>query len=266
MEMIGNNFILGLVGEVSTLVSKGSRRSLLKHQASVTKLLDMIDMVRQHRSLTHQFLFNHQQEVVEKVAALDEEMKKAITKLASDRYVGNSIERIALKNKLTQLTSSYKERSISNNLVAHGKVIRQLIFQIDSQILISLDKADKLELAGEYNDQWQAVMSGIEALTQYRLSIMAMNMNLKPALLAKQANVLYSKLVKVSDVYSDYHPDLNECMTQLERYLTEHKHTEEYQAKLFDLSSEISAALVDVYEAIIEKTFAKAISGVYSAE
>lgn len=265
MEVIGNNFFLGLVGDVSSLVSKSSRRSLVKHQASISKLLDMIDLVRQHRSLTHKYLFNHQQDVAEKISQLDDEMIKAATKLASDRYIGNSIERIALRNKLFQLTSNYKNRSISNNLVVHGKMIRQLIFQVDSQILISLDKSNELECAGDYNDQWQTVMSGIEALTQYRLGIMAMNMNFKPALLVKQANLLHAKLVKVDAVYADYHPELNDCISQLEKYLTEQKHTEEYQAKLFELSSEISAALVDVYEAIIERTFAKAMSNGYAA-
>ncbi len=269
MEVIRNNFFLGLVGDASSLISKSSRRSLAKHQAAITVLLDMIDLVRQHRSLTHQFLFSREtysaQELSEKISLLDGEITTLAMRLTANRYIGNSIERIALRNKLVQLTSNYTQRSVSNNLVVHGKMIRQLIFQVDGQILISLDKANKLDIVGDYNEQWQTVMSGIEALTQYRLAIMAMNMGMKPALIAKQACLLHTKLIKIAKSYADFHPDLNDAIDTLGRYLIERESCLEYQDKLFTLSSDISSALIDVYEAIIEKTYAKAINNGYAA-
>jgi len=264
MEAFNNNFILGLVSDISSFVSKSSTRSLLKHKASIASLVDMIELVRLHRSLTHQYLFS-KQDVADKIDQLDEQIVKAASEMASDKYIGNSIERICLRNKLYQLTSAYKKRSVSTNLVAHGKVIRQLIYQIDSQIVISLDKADKLDLAGDYNDQWQTVMSGLEALTQYRLGIMSMNMGLKPALLVKQASLLHLKLQKVDAVYEEYHPELNQCMDELSHYLKELKPTEEVQDKLFALCSATSSALMDVYQTIIERTYSKALNGGYAA-
>lgn len=264
MEAFNYNSFLGLVGDVSSLASSSGRRSLVKYQSSTINLLKMVNLVRQHRSLTHQFLFSREG-VSQQIDDLDGEIVKFANEIASDRYIGNSIERIALRNKLHQLTSSYRQRSISTNLVAHGKVIRQLIYQIDSQILISLDKAHRLDLAGDYNDQWQTVMSGIEALTQYRLGIMSMNMGLKPALLSKQASLLYVKLEKVDAIYSEYHPDLNNCMTELSQYVAEKEPTMEYQDRLFALSSSISSALIDVYESVIEKTYLKALNTGHAA-
>ncbi len=269
MEVIGHNFYLGLVEDVSSLVSKSSRRSLLKHQTAIVMLVDTIGLVRQHRAYTHQFLF-HQQEAIQegipdKIAHLDQQLSKQAVRLSNNRYIGDSIERISLRHKLIQLTGNYKQCSVANNLVVHGKVIRQLIYQIDSQMIISLDKAGQLEFAGDYNDQWQSVMSAIEALTLYRLDIMAMNMGLKPALLAKQASLLHAKLVNVAKIYVDFHPDLNDCIGHLSQHLTEHEPSLEYQDKMFMLSSEISAALIDVYKTIIEKTYTKAVYCGYPA-
>lgn len=264
MEAFNNNFFLGLLGDVSAMVGKGSSRSLMKHKASIQSLMNAIEVVRQHRSMTHQYLF-HKQDVTAEIDELDKQIVKAANSLAGDRYIGTSIERISLRNKLLQLTSSYKGRSVSTNLVAHGKMIRQLIFQIDSQMMLSLDKANQLDLAGDYNDQWQTVMSGIEALTQYRLCIMSMNMGLKPELLAKQAEMLYLKLQKVDAVYDEYHPALSECIDELGSHLSVEEPTEEYQQKLFALCSVISPTLIDVYQAIVEKTFSKAMSIGYAA-
>ncbi len=264
MEAFNNNFFLGLLGDVSALVSKGSSRSLMKHKASIANLMNMIELVRQHRSMTHQFLFN-KQDVSAEIEELDQKIVKVATELSSDRYIGNSIERISLRNKLFQLTSSYKRRSVSTNLVAHGKMIRQLIFQIDSQMVLSLEKANKLDLTGDYNDQWQTVMSGIEALTQYRLCIMSMNLGLKPELLAKQASLLHLKLEKIDAILDEYHSGLNDCIEELGQYLEAQQPTEEYQQKLFTLCSVISPMLIDVYRSIVDKTFSKAISGGYSA-
>ncbi len=262
MDIIGHNFFLGLVEDVSTLVSKSSRRSLLKHHEAIDMLLDTIELVRQHRSSTHQFLFHqqqtNQQSVVDSIERLDQLLGKQAMQLSNNRYIGNSAERIGLRNKLIQLTSNYKQRSVSNNLVVHGQVIRQLIYQVDNQILTSLDKANQLEFAGDYNEQWQSVMSGIEALTLYRVDIMAMNTGLNPALLAKQANLLHTKLVNVTKIYSDFHPDLNDCIKRLGHHLTEQEPSVEYQDQLFMLTSDISAALIDVYKTIIEQTYAKA--------
>ncbi len=264
MEAFNNNFFLGLLGDVSAIVSKGSSRSLMKHKASIASLLSMIELVRQHRSMTHQFLF-HKQDVAAEIEELDQKIVKAATELCSDRHMGNSIERISLRNKLFQLTSSYKRRSVSTNLVAHGKMIRQLIFQIDSQMVLSLDKANKLEFMGDYNDQWQTVMSGIEALTQYRLCIMSMNMGLKPELLAKQAGLLHLKLEKIDAVFDEYHSGLNDCIEELGQYLEVQESSEAYQEKLFALCSVISPTLIDVYQSIVEKTLSKAMTGGYSA-
>lgn len=264
MEAFNNNFFLSLLGDVSAVVSSGSSRSLPKHKASIASLMNMIELVRQHRSLTHQYLF-HKQDVTNEIEQLDQSIVKAATELCSDRYVGNSIERISLRNKLFQLTSSYKSRSVSTNLVAHGKMIRQLIFQIDSQMVISLDKANKLELTGDYNDQWQTVMSGIEALTQYRLCIMSMNMGLKPEMLAKQASLLHVKLEKIDAVLDEYHSDLNDCIDELSRYLSVKEPSEEYQQALFVLCSKISPVLIDIYQKVVERTFSKAINGGYAA-
>lgn len=260
MEAFNNHFFLSLLGDVSTVVSRGSSRSLPKHKVSIDRLIHMIELVRQHRSLTHQYLF-YKQDVAHEIEVLEQSINKAATELCRDRYIGKSIERISLRNKLSQLTSHYKSRPISTNLVVHGKMIRQLIFQVDNQMVISLDKVNKLELTGDYNDQWQTVMSGIEALTQYRLCIMSMNMGLKPQLLAKQANLLLLKLNKIDAVLEEYHSELNECIDELSRYLAVNEPSEEYQQTLFALCSKVSPVLIDIYQKVIERTFSKAIHG-----
>ncbi len=264
MEAFSNNLFLGLLGDVSAVISKSSSRSLLKHRASIKSLIDMIEMVRQHRSLTHQYLF-HKKDVMNEIELLDLSIVRAAKELGRDRYVGNSVERISLRNKLFQLTSDCKSRSVSTNLVEHGKMIRQLIFQIDNQVVHFLDKANKLELTGGYNDQWQAVMSGIEALTQYRLCIMSMNLGLKPELLAKQASLLHLKLEKIDVVFDEYHSDLNDCIDELSRYLTVKMPTEEYQQTLFSLCSKISPTLIDIYQTVVQRTLSKATNGGYVA-
>ncbi len=262
MDIIGHHFFLGLVEDVSSFVTKSSRRSLLKHHEAIGMLLDTIELVRQHRSSTHQFLYHQHKsnprDVVANIEQLDQQLGKQAMLLSNNGYIGNSAERVGLRNKLIQLTSHYEERSVSNNLVVHGQVIRQLIYQIDHQILTSLDKANQLEYAGDYNELWQSVMSGIEALTLYRVDIMAMNSGLSPALLAKQANLLHTKLINVTKIYSDFHPDLNDCIKRLGQHLTEQQPSLEYQEQLFMLTSDISAALIDVYKTIIEQTYAKA--------
>ncbi len=132
-------------------------------------------------------------------------------------------------------------------------------------MVLSLDKANKLEVTGDYNDQWQTVMSGIEALTQYRLCIMSMNMGLKPELLAKQAGLLHMKLEKIDAIFDEYHAGLNDCIAELGQYLKVQESTEAYQEKLFALCSVISPTLIDVYQSVVEKTLSKAMTGGYSA-
>ncbi|MFB9136776.1 hypothetical protein [Vibrio olivae] len=247
-----------LVGDVSALLFTSSKHDIMKYQGSINQLTQAIEYVRHHRALTHAALSG---EAYSRKALnhLQGNLKRSAEDIVKNRVIGKKVDRIALKNHMLHLVDSIGELSLPKSLVVHGKVIREMIFQIDEQMLTAMTKANKLNMAGDYNDQWQSVMSAVEALTQYRLSIVAMHLDPRDDMLVNRAKLLHKKMVKVSSCYQGYHRKLEECMIELEHYtkIENMESSVEFQQHLYGLCSEISASLIEVYKQITDHTCTK---------
>lgn len=247
-----------LVGDMSALLFHSGKQDITKYQTSISLLTQAIECVRQHRALTHAALSGEEYDR-KALLSVQASLHHCAVEILKNRVIGKKVDRITLQNQMLYLVDSIGELTLTKSLVVHGKVIRQLIFQIDEQMLTSMTHANKLELAGEYNDQWQSIMSAIDALTQYRLAIVAMHIEPRDNVLIGRANILYRKLMKVSYLYKGYHSELESCLFGLEKHTQpeSRKLSVARQQELYLLCSEISAALIDVYRQTTEHTCLK---------
>ncbi len=262
MEVTENAFFPSMMGVIDAIVPKTTTRQLMRSHHAIMVLVDTIGLVRQRRTLTHQYLFHRQPDeaksIADKIERLDLKIRTRALLLASDTFTGNYADRNSLRRQLDAITGPFAKTSFSSNLIEHGKMIRQLIYQIDKQVIALLDKSGKLNCAGQYNEQWQIVMSGIEALTQYRVAIMSMEAGGMPEVLAAQAKVLYSKMVQIRSVCSSSY-ELNDCIDLLCDQLGAKVTGSASQGELFRLTCDISSALIAMYESIIETTCGKIV-------
>ncbi len=247
-----------LVGDVSAMLFSSSKHDIMKYQVSVSLLTQAIEYVRQHRALTHAALSGEAYDR-KQLVNVQSHLHHCAAEILKSRVIGKKVDRISLQNQMTHLVDSTGELTLTKSLVVHGKVIRQLIFQIDEQMLTAMTQANKLDLAGEYNDQWQSIMSAVDALTQYRLAIVAMHVEPRDEVLVTRAKMLYSKLMKVSYLYKGYHPNLEACLMSLEKHTKAEnlKLSVARQQELYALCSEISAAVIEVYRQTTEHTCLK---------
>ncbi len=245
-----------LASDVSAILFASAKQDILKFQASVTLLTETIGHVRQHRALMHAAL---SAEFFDRDALnrVQHALASCASEISKSRVIGKKIDRIALKAQLTHLVDSAGQLALAKSLVVHGKVIRQLIYQIDEQMLAAMTKTNKLHLAGEYNESWQRIMSAIDALTQYRLAIVAMHIEPRASRLDECAKTLYAKLLKVGHSYNSYHPQLEQCIARLEICTKQASFVADQQQALYLLCSDTSAALIDIYKQITEYTCLK---------
>ncbi|MCG9684164.1 hypothetical protein L1D31_16600 [Vibrio sp. Isolate23] len=149
------------------------RQSTLQRKFDILVLLRKVLLLsRQHRSLTHQALFNQSPSHTHlELDRLYNQMIDTSGELISVAQFENKPMYRILQLKLKGLHKDWSQRSVARNQVIHGHAIRHCLFLMDEVAIAWLIESGREELSDEYHLNWQQVLDSMEVLTQLRVSI-----------------------------------------------------------------------------------------------
>lgn len=223
---------------------------LMKTQSSLNIAFESIDTVRNHRAMVYKLYTGNEidNRAYEQIQA---QLKLMASKLLDCPNIGSRAERRLLGERL-RLLSRHEEKSLSSHLVSHGQAIRSLFYACDTAMVTCIGQNQSS--LQTYNEQWQAVMEAVEALTQYRLSITTLREGYKQdvQLTLRQGGTLISKIRNFHYRDIDRPVSLDLAIEQLSNSLLQVANRKPIKpVALYLDTTEISQQLIGVYHQVI---------------
>ncbi len=231
----------------------GNSSTVKKSQQRVESILGCIDLVRQLRA---HCVHPHLNDATCSIGTVSRDLSGQIRKLCKDRQVAPLSERHMLEQEVMELVDSAPTNTLASNLIQHGRIIRSLIYLLDKQVIKLMGESDALYLAGEYNEKWMRIMSAIEALTQYRIAL-SDTQCISLLRVTGRGMVLESKLKEIQETVNLYQFEQSDALDHLDQINHYHglRGTEEAIVRqIYQLSSRISALLLEAYRSVIIET------------
>jgi hypothetical protein len=261
MNLSTSNSLSVLVESLFSINLSSNTKLNQRYQSNIQTLLEAMQLVRQHRAITQRALIGGKLDRLSydfcQEALLD--MADELVRLKS---FGTTASRNLVKREIVALASNPDVSSIANNLVAHGKMIRSLIFKLDEQMISLITLNQNEHLAGEYSEHWQNVMSAIDALTQYRVALTYTGNTAKTDTIYARGQLLLRRVAKVEEYASLSNIDSEGSLTSIREFLHRQDFQEVTEKSLlrnYILTSKVSAYLLEVYQAVIEDTQRKVV-------
>ncbi|EEW10772.1 hypothetical protein [Vibrio mimicus] len=252
ISMLVSLAILGLIYTLSQQKHSAQQR---KFELLVC-LREVLALCRQHRSLTHQTLSQlglGQQGMTQQgqihLQDLQQHLLEKSEQLIQIAHFDNRPSYRILQNSLKKVLNEWSQANVSKNQRLHGKLIRHCMYLMDDVVLAWLAESSREELSDEYHMNWQQIFDAMETLTQLRLCIddtrnenNGLRIRHYCELMQRKLNqlALISPLTLGSPVCSSAMRQLNE--------VTDNTHVELESDALYQLSSELSSTIAQVYD------------------
>ncbi|QUJ68338.1 hypothetical protein KDD30_04185 [Photobacterium sp. GJ3] len=140
------------------------------HFDQILGLRQLIQLLRQHRRLTHSQLMKHSEMTIPEWTEQD-----AIQHLSNQLVSQASLEQKPmyriLHQNLQQLANEWPRYSLSRNQAIHGKSIRHAMYLIDDHLTTSMLLADRPNLFEQYQQFWPVTLNALDTLAQFRATV-----------------------------------------------------------------------------------------------
>ncbi|GAD90303.1 hypothetical protein VHA01S_039_00230 [Vibrio halioticoli NBRC 102217] len=248
---ISSRMFLAKQSKLTQTFTSPFKSSLLQGKQSIDFVLYAIETVRQHRSYLYEKVVGDKIDA-KRISNVKERLNKISNDILDYSYLGSRTERRILSRRLDELSQNSEQLSFAKQLVAHGQVIRLLMFCCDSAVLRSINTED--ENLKEYNSQWQSLLDTVDALTQYRICISSVIEHglRNPKLLLGRANNLLRKIQRYQDLTSNTEHNLAKVAAQLENSInTATNKTSVSTSLMYQDTKDISHELITLYKQIV---------------
>lgn len=167
--------ILGLTLTVLALTAwyfynKQQQAQTEAHFEQILGLRQLIQLLRQHRRLSHSHLMKssghtipvfHEQDVILQMSS------QLVSQVSLEQ---KPMYRI-LDQNLQQLCHEWPAHSLSRNQAMHGKSIRHAMYLIDDHLTTSMLIADNDSLFDQYQQFWPVTLNALDTLAQFRATV-----------------------------------------------------------------------------------------------
>ncbi|MPW36401.1 hypothetical protein [Vibrio sp. B1Z05] len=254
---ISSRMFLAKQSKLTQTLTSPFKSSLLQGKQSIDFVLDALEVVRLHRSYIYKKAIGDKINA-KRASRVNERLGKISNDILDYSYLGSRTERRILSRRLDELIQNSEPLPFAKQLVAHGQVIRLLMFCCDSAVLRSINTEDcSLQ---EYNSQWQSLLDTVDALTQYRICISSVIEHglRNPKLLLGRANNLLRKVQRCQELTLNTEHNLAKLAAQLQHSInTVASKTSVPTSLMYQDTSDISQELIAVYKKIVYDQFNK---------
>ncbi len=222
----------------------------------IVLLRELIELIRQHRHLTHQQLSNvakpHTERRIQLTEAKLHDCSHLILRVAS---IDNKPMYRILQRRIESLSAEWALTTVARNQVQHGTLVRHILYLMDEVILAWLAQAEQDDLYNRYHKGWHCVLDSVDALTQLRLSIQTLDVPGGQDRFLHFSGVLQTKLSQLAAIspFSGSVAAMSPTLAQLD-HLSPSQLKPQCSDELYQLSSEISLKIFHSYDALISDT------------
>ncbi|MGV2989463.1 hypothetical protein ACE1OE_17610 [Vibrio sp. E150_011] len=163
----------------------------------IVHLRDLVNLIRQHRSITH-FALMSRHKKTRHIDKVEQEIDIHCQELIQLAHFNNKPMYRVLHNNISLLIRSWKRSNVNKNQIIHGKMVRHTLLLIDELIVAWLVDLEQSELELTYSEVWHGVIDCLDCLTQFRMCIQNSDTTMGKQQLLHYCHVIQRKVNRLS--------------------------------------------------------------------
>ncbi|MFA0441672.1 hypothetical protein BCU70_12435 [Vibrio sp. 10N.286.49.C2] len=177
--------------------SRQQQHKLERRYQLIVHLRDLVNLIRQHRSITH-FALMSPYKKNRQIDKVEQEIDLHCQDLIQLAHFNNKPMYRVLHNNIALLIRSWKRSNVNKNQMIHGKMVRHTLLLIDELIVAWLVDLEQEELELTYSEIWHGVIDCLDCLTQFRMCIQNSDTTMGKQQLLHYCHVMQRKMNRLS--------------------------------------------------------------------